>query len=425
MKQALGDGGFFEEIPALRLVAAGWTNRFATATSTVAAGRDAGRRASGNGGGDGVAMQLRELAKALDADLVGDGGKHVARPVHPAEADAPGDLALAMEPALVKLLRDSPARLAVVSEGAEVPEGALDGYLVVRRSRHAMAGLMDVFARPPRRAPGVDPLARVAEDAVLGDGVSLGPFVTVGSGAVIGAGTVVLDSVSIGADARVGENCLFYPGARIGERVEIGARVILQPNACIGSDGFSYVTPKPGSVETAKATGRVEARNTEIVRINSIGTVVLEDDVEIGACSTIDRATVAATRIGRNTKIDNLVMVGHNCRIGENCFICAQVGVAGSTVIGDRVVLAGQVGVADHITIGSDAVAAAGSGVGNNVPPRTVVAGFPALERGKAFEQHMYVRRLKSMFKGLEALKARVKALEAGRAAQGGAPDEV
>ncbi len=357
-------------------------------------------------------MQLSELAEALNADLVGDGSLRVERPVHPAEAAGPGDLALAMEPALVELLETSAARSAVLTDGAEPPAGRLDGYLVVRRSRYAMAGLMEAFKRPPVLAPGIDPSARVAEDAEIGEGVTVGAFTVIGAGTVVGAGSVILDHVSIGAGARLGAGCLIHAGARIGDRVELGQRVILQPNACIGPDGFSYVTPEPGSVETAKASGKVEAFNTEIVRINSIGTVVLEDDVEIGACSTIDRGTVAATRVGRNTKIDNLVMVGHNVRIGENCFICAQVGIAGSTVIGDRVVLAGQVGVADHIEIGHDSVIAAGSGVGRKVPPRSVWAGYPAVDREDAFETYLYTKRLKFMFNDLKTLRKKVKALE-------------
>ena len=362
-------------------------------------------------------LQLSELAEALSADLVGDGTLAIERPVHPAEASGPGDLALAMEPDLVKLLETSAARSAVVTEGADLPDGKLDGYLVVRRARYAMAGLMEAFERPPVLPAGIDPTARIAEDAKIGADVTIGSFTTVGPGASIGDGTVILDHVSIGADVKIGAGCRIHAGVRIGDRIEIGQRVILQPNACIGSDGFSYVTPEPGSVETAKASGQIEAFNTEIVRINSIGTTVLEDDVEIGACATIDRGTVAATRIGRNTKIDNLVMVGHNCRIGENCFICAQVGIAGSTVIGDRVVLAGQVGVADHITIGSDSVIAAGSGVGRNVPPRSLLAGYPAVNKNKAFEQVLYTSRLKSMFNDLQTLQQRVKALESAKGA--------
>lgn len=354
-------------------------------------------------------MKLRDLAEAIDARLVGDGSLDIERPVHPAEADRPTDLALAMEPSTVRLLKGSTARAAVVAEGAEVPDGMLQGYIVVSRPRYAMAGLMDIFERPLHAPRGVHPSAVVEADARLAEGVAVGAFAYVGGGAEIGTDTVLMDHVSVGAEARVGRDCLFHAGVRIGERVVVGDRVIIQHNASIGSDGFSYVTPQMGSVESAKATGRVEATNTDIVRINSIGTVVLEDDVEVGACSAIDRGTVAATVVGRNTKIDNLVMIGHNCVIGENCFICGQVGVGGSCTIGDRVVLAGQVGVADHVTIGSDAIVAGGSGVGRNVAPKSILLGYPAIPRERALEQYVYLNRLKSLFNDVSELKHSIK----------------
>lgn len=358
-------------------------------------------------------MLLRDLADAIDARLVGDGAIEVERAVHPAEAERAGDLALAMEPKLAALLADSKAVAAVVAD-PEAAAGPQRGYLVVERGRYAMAKLMDVFARPPHRHPGIHPTAVIEKGAMLSEEVSVGAFVYIGPRARVGARSVLLDHATVGADADIGEDCLIHQGVRIGERVVLGDRVIIQHNASIGADGFSYVTPQPGSVETAKTSGRIEATNTEIVRINSAGTVVLEDDVEIGACSAIDRGTISATRIGRNTKIDNLVMVGHNCVIGENCFICAQVGIAGSTVVGDRVVLAGQVGVADHVTIGSDSIIAAGSGVGRKVPPKSLLAGYPAVDKAKALEQVIYIGRLKSMYNDLAALKKRLDALEAG-----------
>lgn len=358
-------------------------------------------------------MQLRELAEAIGARLVGDGGIEVERPVHPAEAEQASDLALAMEAKLVALLAGSKAVAAVVTDPSAA-EGPQRGYLVVERGRYAMAKLMDVFARLPHANPGIHPTAAVEKGATLSEEVSVGAFTYVGPGARVGARTVLLDHVTVGADATIGQDCLIHPGARIGERVVVGNRVIIQHNASIGADGFSYVTPQPGSVETAKASGRIEAANTDIVRINSVGTVILEDDVEVGACSTIDRGTVSATRVGRNTKIDNLVVVGHNCVIGENCFICGQVGIAGSTVVGDRVVLAGQVGVADHVTIGSDSIIAAGSGIGRSVPAKSLLAGYPAVDKARAFEQVVYMGRLKSMHNDLTALKKRLKALEAG-----------
>lgn len=354
-------------------------------------------------------MKLLDLAQALGGRLVGDGSLDVARPVHPAEADSAADLALAMDKRLVPLLAASKARAAVVPEGAEVPEGAVDGYVVIGRPRVAMAGITEAFERPVHRDPGIHPTAVIAADAVLGAGVAIGPFVVIGPRAVIGDRTAILSHCSIGADARIGADCLFHPGARIGDRVTVGERVIIHHNASIGADGFSYVTPEPGSVETAKATGQVGATNQVLRRINSLGAVTLGDDVEVGANSSIDRGTISDTRIGRNTKIDSMVQIGHNVRIGENCLVCGLVGIAGSVKIGDRVVLAGQVGIGDNVSIGDDSVIAAKSGVGTDVPPRSVMFGYPAQPRDRAFAQIKNLLRLKNLFADVAAIKAKLK----------------
>jgi UDP-3-O-[3-hydroxymyristoyl] glucosamine N-acyltransferase len=254
--------------------------------------------------------------------------------------------------------------------------------------------------------------------------VSIGPFAYVGPRATVGAGVTLMPHVTIGADAVLGKDCLIHTGARIGERVVMGERCIVQPNAVIGADGFSFVTPQPGSVESAKATGRVVATNVLIHRVNSIGTVILGDDVEIGAGATIDRGTVTATRIGSGTKIDNLVQIGHNVEIGTNCMLCGHVGIAGSTVIGDRVVLAGKVGVADHVRIGSDAVVAGNSGVGTDIPPKSVYMGSPAIPKSRAFEQFKQFGRLRRLFAEVADLKNRVKALDGRDTLSGQAPPE-
>ncbi|MEI6558624.1 MAG: UDP-3-O-(3-hydroxymyristoyl)glucosamine N-acyltransferase [Rhodospirillaceae bacterium] len=354
-------------------------------------------------------MKLLDLAQVLGGRVVGDGSLDVVRPVHPREADSAADLALAMDKKLVPLLAGTKARSAVVPEGVEVPEGALDGYVVVGRPRMAMAGITEAFAKPVHRDPGIHPTAVIAESARLGAGVAIGAFVVIGPAATIGDRSVVLSHCSIGAGARVGADCLFHPGVRIGDRVLVGERVIIHHNASIGADGFSYVTPEPGSVETAKATGQVGATNTVLRRINSLGAVVLADDVEVGANSSIDRGTIADTRIGRNTKIDSMVQIGHNVQVGENCLICGLVGIAGSVRIGDRVVLAGQVGIGDNVTIGADSVIAAKSGVGTDVPPRSVMFGIPAQSRDRAFSQIKNLARLKNLFADVAAIKAKLK----------------
>ncbi|HYD30202.1 MAG TPA: UDP-3-O-(3-hydroxymyristoyl)glucosamine N-acyltransferase [Azospirillaceae bacterium] len=353
-------------------------------------------------------MKLADLAAALGARFEGDGAMEVTRPVHPAEAEGTADLALAMDKALVPLLETTRAGAAMVAEGAAVPEGRFKGWIVVNRPRFAMAGLTQVFDKPVHAEPGIHPSAFVATDAVIGEGVSIGPFVYVGPKAVVGERTILMPHVTIGAEARVGADCLFHPGARVGERCVIGNRVILHHNASIGGDGFSYVTPEPGSVETAKATGKVGAINAAICRINSLGAVILDDDVEVGANAAIDRGTISDTRVGRFTKIDNLVQIGHNVQIGQMCMICGHAGIAGSVEIGNRVVLAGRVGVADHVRIGDDAVIAAMSGVGTDVPAKSVMMGYPAIQRSKFFEQFKMLARLPRLFADVAEIKKKL-----------------
>ncbi|MEM6678532.1 MAG: UDP-3-O-(3-hydroxymyristoyl)glucosamine N-acyltransferase, partial [Pseudomonadota bacterium] len=175
-------------------------------------------------------------------------------------------------------------------------------------------------------------------------------------------------------------------------------------------DGFSYVTPERGAVESAKATGRVDegARNTALRRIASLGSVVIGDDVEVGASTCIDRGTIADTSVGSGTKIDNQVMLGHNVVVGENSMLCGQVGIAGSCRIGSRVVLGGQVGVGDHITIGDDCVLAGGTLVGTDIKPGSVMMGVPAMNRDQAYRQIMALRRLPKALEQIREIRAKL-----------------
>lgn len=359
-------------------------------------------------------MKLSEVAKALDGTLHGDGAIEVARVVHPAEATQGTDLALALDAAMLQALGGSPARAAVVAEGADVPEDQIDGYVAVGRARVAMSRLLGIFDAPVHAPEGIHPTAVIEPDAAIGAGVRIGPFSYVGQGAAVGPDTILMSHVTVGAGAHIGGDCLLHAGARIGERVVIGDRVIVHHNASIGADGFSFVTPTLGSAEAARAgiADSVEVRNTAILRINSVGTVEIGDDVEVGACTSIDRGTVSATRIGAGTKIDDLVMIGHNVEVGENCMLCGQVGIAGSTRIGDRVVLAGKVGVADHITIGNDVVVGAGAGVVNDLPSGMIAVGSPAVAKSEAFESHMNLRRIGRLLRDVANIKKRLRTIE-------------
>jgi UDP-3-O-[3-hydroxymyristoyl] glucosamine N-acyltransferase len=343
--------------------------------------------------------KIADIAARLGADLTGDGSLVVEGLNHPSAA-GPRDLAIALEESALAALAGSPARAAVIRRGAEMPSG-LAAVLTVDHPRYALATLTGLFARQPHTAPGIHPTAVVDPSAAIEEPASVGPFVQIGPGVRIGRGSIILGHVSIGAHARIGADALIHPGVRLGERVELGDRVILHHNASIGADGFSFAIPEPGVPPPPGAP--------RIARIASLGTVILGNDVEVGANSCIDRGTIEATIVGHGTKIDNLVMIAHNNQIGEGCLIAGRVGVSGSCRIGNRVILAGGVGIADHVTIGDDAVVLAGAQVGSSrIAPGAVVIGMPAMPKDKFFEQVRYQFRLKKLFAEVAEIRQRL-----------------
>lgn len=354
---------------------------------------------------------IAEVAEALAGRYVGDGTIVVDRVTHPSDAECPQDLALATDKSLIPLLAAGKARAAIVGEGAEIADGILGAVIFVKRPRLALAGLTNLFADTPCLAAGIHPTAIVESGAQLGENVAIGAQAYIGAGAIIGANSVIHPQVYVGQNAIIGEGALIHAGVKIGDSVRIGKRFIIHFNSTVGADGFSFVTPQLGSVESAKATGAVGASNSELIRIASLGTVVIGDDVEVGANTSIDRGTIAATRIGNGTKIDNQVQVGHNVIIGENCLICGRVGIAGSVVIGNRVVLGGATGIADHVTVGDDAIAMGMSGVSRDVAAKSLVIGIPAKPRAQAIEQQFNINRIKSLVRKVQELTERMDAL--------------
>jgi UDP-3-O-[3-hydroxymyristoyl] glucosamine N-acyltransferase len=357
---------------------------------------------------------LQEIAHAVDGQLIGDGSLRVARLAHPADLRGAGDLALAMDAKLLPLLKDASVSAAIVAAAHESDSAFIANRILVARPRVALAQLTVLFAEPVTVAPGIHPSAVIEDSTTIGKNAAIGAFVYIGADAVVGDNAILHPQTYIGAGAVIGKDALVYAGAKIGAGTQIGARTIIHFNASIGADGFSFVTPQAGSVEAAKSGsgGMVTASNTQLIRIASLAPVVIGDDVEIGANSSIDRGTIASTRIGNGTKIDNQVQIGHNVRVGENCMLCGRVGIAGSAVIGDRVVLGGAVGIADHVHIGDDAIVMAMSGVAGNVASRAIVGGTPALPRERVMENIFNTGRLKQFFKKIDALAARLDGLE-------------
>lgn len=312
-------------------------------------------------------------------------------------------LAIAFEKEHMETIGGSKAICFLVPEGVKV-EGKT--WIEVGRPKLAMGKLLNMFYVPPEAPEGIHPTAFVSPTAKLGQNISVGPNASVGSNTVIGDNTKILANVSIGSGVNVGSDCLFHQGVCIGDRVQIGKKVIINFNASIGSDGFSFVTEKASNIETARESGELgKTANQVIVKIPSCGSVLIEDDVEIGAGTCIDRGTIQNTIIGRNTKIDNLVQIGHNCEIGKSCFLAGQVGIAGSTKVGNRCVLAGQVGLRDHIEIGDDVILIAQAGVSKSLEPKAIYAGTPAVTRKE------FAKQLQSV-KSIPEMKERLKALE-------------
>jgi UDP-3-O-[3-hydroxymyristoyl] glucosamine N-acyltransferase len=239
----------------------------------------------------------------------------------------------------------------------------------------------------------------IAPGAEISDDAMIGPLVVIGPNVVVGPRSVILSQATVETGATVGADCLVHPGARIGWGCRIGDRAILHHNASIGADGFSFVSARAGAHEAARSAGDLptDPQRNELQKIHSLSIVEIGDDVEIGALTAIDRGTLRPTRIGSGTKIDDLVMIGHNVEVGTDCLLCGQVGLAGSVVIGDGAVLGGRVAVSDHIKIGARAVVAAAACVGTNIPPGAVYAGYPAVPHAEAMENLKLMRRLRRL----------------------------
>jgi UDP-3-O-[3-hydroxymyristoyl] glucosamine N-acyltransferase len=349
-------------------------------------------------------MLTKDIAEALSGRLEGDGGIDVDRVVHPARAERPSDLAVAMSVEAAASLSQSKARAAVVSAAHPVRAGSLPAIIAVTETRMALAKLTALFDPGPRQDKGVHPTAVVAGDAKVGADVSIGAYAVIGPRSRIGAGTKIMSQVTIGADVAIGAQGLFHSGVRVGDGCTIGDRAIVHANAVIGADGFSFA---PDLMSATAFTAGVQ-----VTRVHSLGNVVIGDDVEIGACTTIDRATLESTRVGRGTKIDDHVHIGHNVTIGESCIVCGMVGISGSVVLGDRVRLGGGVGIADHVRVGNEAVIGARSGVSANVPAGAFLLGYPAIPHRRFVERHMYLGRMKRLYDKVQAMVSRLDAVE-------------
>jgi UDP-3-O-[3-hydroxymyristoyl] glucosamine N-acyltransferase len=337
-------------------------------------------------------LKLSELSDRLGTRLDGNGDIEIER-VAGIEQAGPGDITFVANSKYQSRLATTCASAVIVGENSPAAPCAM---LRTRQPYVAFAsavGLLSPESEPPA---GIHPLTSIAPSAVIGEDVSIAAFVSIDDDVTIGRDVVIGPHVSIGRGATIGDGCRLHARVSIRQRSILGRRVILQDGVVIGGDGFGFAKREDGSYE----------------KIPQRGVVVIEDDVEIGANSTVDRPAVGETRICAGAKIDNLVQVAHGVRVGRNTMLCAQVGIAGSSVIGDDVVLAGQVGVAGHVDIGDRVTATAQTGIPNSVDAGTFISGYPAIPNRDWLKASVLFRRLPELKKALGDLQQRLEEIE-------------
>ena len=337
-------------------------------------------------------MTLAEIAERLGCRLEGDGALVITR-VATLDDAGPGDLTFLANPKYASRVATTRAAAIILADDATPAPCAM---LRSPQPYRSFAQALVLLGRNERPTAGVHPTAVVAPDARVGADVSIGPFAVVGAGATLGDRVVLHPHVVIGPGAAIGDDSVLHPRVSIRERSLIGARVVIQDGAVIGSDGYGFVTDGDGVHH----------------KIPQQSVVVIEDDVEIGANTTIDRPAVGETRIGQGTKIDNLVQIAHGVKVGRHSLLVAQVGIAGSSTVGDHVVLAGQVGVAGHVTIGDRVRATAQTGIPSSVEPGAFISGYPAIDNRDWLKSSAVFRHLPELRRQLKSLQSRLEALE-------------
>ncbi len=333
-----------------------------------------------------------EIAKIIEGELCGDETVVITGFSGLKEAKE-GDLSFVANHKYIALAQDVKASALIIPRDLSVPGKT---FIRVDNPSWAFSRIVSIFVEElaiPLK--GIHPTAVVAKEARIGKDVALGPYAVIEPGVVIGDGTAIHAGSYVGHKTVLGEDCLIYPNVTLRENISIGNRVIIHSGTVVGSDGFGYIL--------------VDGNHQKIPQV---GTVVVEDDVEIGSCVTIDRARFDKTLIGRGTKIDNLVQIAHNVVIGENCIIISQSGISGSVTIGKGAILAGQAGIAGHLSIGDGAIVSAKAGVSKSIPANIQVTGYPARPIDKMMEINAHIQLLPKYVKTIKELKKRVDELE-------------
>jgi UDP-3-O-[3-hydroxymyristoyl] glucosamine N-acyltransferase len=348
-----------------------------------------------------ASMTLGEIATLVDGEVLGDPTTTVDR-ISAIESATPGSITFISNKKYYGHLKTTRATAVICPRDLDQSSRPKDTSAIVADQPYlAFARLMQRWYDPgPPAGAGADPRAFVGKDVVLGEGSTVHPFAYVGDGARIGARVTIHPFVHVGEGSTIGDDCVIHASAVLYKDVHVGNRCIVHAHAVIGSDGFGY----------AQTFENFEFAH---VKIPQVGTVVLEDDVEIGAGTTIDRAVLGETRIGKGTKIDNLVQIGHNVTTGMACMVMSQAGISGSTRLGNMVQLAGQAGLAGHVEIGDGSRIWAQAGVTNDVPPGSHMLGSPAIPIAIARRYMAVQPKLPEMRRDAADLERRVAELEA------------
>ncbi len=339
-----------------------------------------------------ASIKVADLACLLNCAYRGKGSTKITGVASLKEAQK-GDLVFLSHPKYRKQLEQTKASAAIV-----LPEEKYDRIPVLLSENPQLSFIQAVeyFFKPLPPTPGIHPQAYVSPTAKVRKGVSIGAFAFIGDCVEIGRESVIFPFVAVYSHAKIGHNCLIHSHVSIREGSRIGNRVIIHNGAVIGSDGFGYLPDK----------------NNVQIKIPQKGIVVIEDYVEVGANTTIDRASLGKTIIHKGTKIDNLVQIAHNVEIGPHSILAAQTGVAGSSIIGKNVIVAGQVGISDHVTIGNNVIIAAKTGVGKDIPAHSMVAGIPHLEIREWRKACASIPQLYECLKEIKRLKKKIEELE-------------
>lgn len=341
-----------------------------------------------------MAKKLKEIAAFINGELVGSGDVLI-KGINGINEASEGDLAFILTSKYEGLIESTKA------SGVVVPKDTKRnfGKPVIKVDDPSIAFSKIIGLIMPEKIPhpkGIDKSAVISQKAKIGANVAIGPYAVVLDGVSIGDNTIIYPFCYVGKNTKIGKDCIFYPNVTIREEITIGDRVIIHPGTVVGSDGFGYDTRPDGTH----------------VKIPQLGMVIIEDDVEIGSCVTIDRARFSKTVIGKGSKIDNLVQIAHNVIIGPYCLIAAQSGISGSSVLGRNVVLGGQVGVADHIKLGNFVMAGAKTGISKSFPDNSTLFWYPAKQVDKARDIIASIGLLPKLFERVRALEAKIKELE-------------